>query len=182
MSLTDEGISGPAPSKGRKALAHTLDVGFTVSQETTGQLFEELRRLIKEAVREELSGHTSKPHESNDKDAAPDQPRTLPPGVDLPTSEQLKAKDLRMALLLGKLPEDVGLLINFDTAAKLLSINRRTLDRLVSAQEIPPPIRISGRMRRWRVTELLEWIEAGCPHPKHWSYSPDSAVRAKGRK
>jgi excisionase family DNA binding protein len=94
----------------------------------------------------------------------------------------LKAKDLRMALLLGKLPEDVGLLINFDTAAKLLSINRRTLDRMVSAQEIPPPIRISGRMRRWRITELLEWIEAGCPHPKHWSYNPESSLRTKGRK
>jgi excisionase family DNA binding protein len=182
MSSTDTNGSGPAPSKPRRAPLNTFDVGLTVSQETLRELFEELRRLIKEAVREELSGHTSKPHESNDTDAAPEQPRTLPGGVDLPTTEQLKAKDLRMALLLGKLPEDVGLLINFDTAAKLLSINRRTLDRMVSAQEIPPPIRISGRMRRWRITELLEWIEAGCPHPKHWSYNPESSLRTKGRK
>ena len=129
MSSTNTNGSGPAPTKPRRAPLQTLDVRLTVSQETLRELFDELRRMIKEAVREELPGHTSKPHESKEKDAAPDQPRTLPGGVDLPTTEQLKAKDLRMALLLGKLPEDVGLLINFETAAKLLSINRRTLDR-----------------------------------------------------
>jgi excisionase family DNA binding protein len=145
-------------------------------------LFDELRRLIRDAVREELSVQTSKVGESKAKEALPDQPKSIPAGVELPTTEQLKAKDLRMALLLGKLPEDVGLLINFDTAAKLLSINTRTLGRMVSSNEIPQPIHLTGRMRRWRVTELLEWIEAGCHHPKHWSYSPDSAVRAKGRK
>jgi excisionase family DNA binding protein len=182
MSSTDANASSPRPSKPRRTPLQTFDVGLTVSQETISQLLDELRRLIKDTLREELSVHTSKVEESNVKDASAAQPRSIPGGVDLPTTEQLKAKDLRMALLLGKLPEDAGLLINFDTAAKLLSINRRTLDRMVSAQEIPPPIRISGRMRRWRITELLEWIEAGCPHPHHWSYGSDSGMRGKGRK
>ena len=49
--------------------------------------------------------------------ALPDQPKTIPGGIELPTTEQLKAKDLRLALLLGKVPEDSGLLIDTNTTA-----------------------------------------------------------------
>lgn len=182
MSFADPDSSGPAPSKARKASLHALDIGLTVSQTTVRELFDELRRMIKEAVREEFSQHISKVNESKGKDPSPDHPRTIPGGIDLPATEQMKAKDLRMALLLGKLPEDSGLLVDIETTAKLLNIARRTLERMVSAQEIPPPIHITGRMKRWRLTELLEWIEAGCPHPNHWSYGSDTAMRRKRKK
>ena len=182
MSPTDPEASGPSPTKARKASLHTLDVGLTLSQKTVKELFDELRRVIKETVREEFSTHMSKFQELKDKGGVPDQPTTIPGGIELPTTEQLKARDLRLALLLGKLPEDSGLLIDIDTTAKLLNISRRTLEKLVSGHEVPLPIRIARRIPRWRLTELLEWIEAGCPHPNHWSYSSDTGVRRKGKK
>jgi predicted DNA-binding transcriptional regulator AlpA len=182
MSNRDPDDNEPGPVKARRASLHALDVGLTISESTVRDLLEELRRLIRETVREEFSQQNLRVHESKNKDDLRDQPKTLPGGIELPTTEQLKANDLRMALLLGKLPEDSGLLIDTNTTAKLLSITRRTLDRMVSAHEIPPPIRITGRMKRWRLTELLEWIEAGCPHPNHWSYSSDSGVRRKLKK
>lgn len=180
MLSTDPETGDPGPVKPRSASLHALDVGLTISESTVKDLFEELRRLIKDTVREELSQQHSKVNAS--KDDLREQPKPLSGGIELPTTEQLKAKDLRMALLLGKLPEDSGFLIDTNTTAKLLSITRRTLERMVSAQEISPPIRITGRMKRWRLTELLEWIEAGCPHPNHWSYSSDSGVRRKLKK
>ena len=103
-------------------------------------------------------------------------------GLELPPGEPLKARDLRIALLLGKIPENAGLLIDADTTAQLISISQRTLYRLVDDKAIPQPVRLSGRLIRWRLGELLEWIEAGCPHTKHWTYNPTQRQQGKQRK
>jgi len=153
-----------------------------MNRETVNGLLEELRQVIRETVREELSAHISKLQVLKEKDVTQDTPKASVGGIELPATEQLQAKDLRLALLLGKLPEDSGALIDTDTTAKLLGIAGRTLEKLVASQSVPSPIRISGRIVRWRLTELLEWIEAGCPHPKHWSYSPNTPVLGKRRK
>ena len=68
-------------------------------------------------------------------------------GVELSPAEPVKARDLRIALLLGKLPDDAGLLIDFITMAKLLNVSRRTLERLVDERAVPPPIQLTGRLR-----------------------------------
>lgn len=90
------------------------------------------------------------------------------PGTELKTKDKLKAADLRMSLLMGKIPDDSGLLIDAKTFAKLLSISSRTLSRLIDLEAIPMPVHL-GRLVRWRLVEVLEWIEADCPPQKDWS-------------
>jgi len=102
-------------------------------------------------------------------------------GVSVPQHERVKAIELRSALLLGKLPENAGLLIDTRTAAHLLNVSSRTLCRLLDIKAIPEPVRLGGRLIRWRVAELLEWIEAGCPSPKLWVY-PQLPKTSKARR
>lgn len=59
--------------------------------------------------------------------------------------------------------EDRGaLLLTADAVAKLLAISKRSLWRLVSTGRILRPIRI-GKMVRWNVEELKQWIARKCP-------------------
>jgi len=87
---------------------------------------------------------------------------TTPGGVVLPDSERIEAADLRTALLMGKLPEDSGILLDVKTVAKLLNVSDRTVYRLSDLTAIPAPIKI-GTLVRWRLTEILEWVDNGCP-------------------
>ncbi len=54
-------------------------------------------------------------------------------------------------------------LINAEELARLMNISERTLWRLLSGRKLPQPVRI-GRNTRWRLAEVEEWIERGCPH------------------
>ena len=96
-------------------------------------------------------------------DQAPEpQPTKIPQGVSLPESERLKAADLRTALLLGKVPDDAGLLIDVHMVAKLLSVSARTVARLQDLKAIPQSVKL-GTLVRWKLTELIEWLDCGCP-------------------
>ena len=53
---------------------------------------------------------------------------------------------------------DQPLLLNVDELARFLSISRRSVWRMVSAQELPSPIRL-GRATRWRRLEIEEFVE-----------------------
>jgi predicted DNA-binding transcriptional regulator AlpA len=97
--------------------------------------------------------------------------------MELRSGEQESATDLRTALLLGKVPEDSGLLINADTVAPLLNVSQRTLSRPLGEKAIPQSVRLGGRTIRWRLAEILEWGESDCPPQKYWTYT-----KAKGRK
>lgn len=57
-----------------------------------------------------------------------------------------------------------AVLIPADKFAVMLGVSERTLWRLLSAGKVPGPVRI-GRNTRWRLTEVREWIERGCPAP-----------------
>ncbi len=46
--------------------------------------------------------------------------------------------------------------------AAILSVSKRTLYRMRSAGQLPSPLRIGGVVR-WRLDEIINWIEAGCP-------------------
>ena len=46
---------------------------------------------------------------------------------------------------------------------KLCKLSKSTLFRLMRAGQFPPPIAIGPRARRWRASELDEWL-AGRPH------------------
>ena len=56
----------------------------------------------------------------------------------------------------------VVLLIAAEEVARLMGISERTLWRLLSAGKIPKPLHV-GRSARWRLAEVREWIDRGCP-------------------
>jgi excisionase family DNA binding protein len=55
-------------------------------------------------------------------------------------------------------------LVNARELAKLLAVSERTLYRLKSTGELPPPIVLGGSVR-WRLSEIRQWIGNGCPRP-----------------
>ncbi len=56
----------------------------------------------------------------------------------------------------------VPVLINAEELARMMDVSERTLWRLLSGGKVPQPVRI-GRNTRWRLAEVVEWIERGCP-------------------
>ena len=56
-------------------------------------------------------------------------------------------------------------MITAEDLANLMQISERTLWRLLSGGKIPQPVRI-GRNTRWRLAEVEEWIQRGCPNGK----------------
>ncbi|TKJ34640.1 MAG: DNA-binding protein [Planctomycetes bacterium B3_Pla] len=53
-------------------------------------------------------------------------------------------------------------LLSAKELANLLSVSTRTVWRLRSAGALPEPVTV-GSSRRWRASDVSEWIEAGCP-------------------
>lgn len=96
-------------------------------------------------------------------------------GVDVSDAARAKAADLRIALLLGKIPDSPGILVDAATTAKLLGISRSSFFRLLSMEAVPEPVLLGGKIGRWRLAELLEWIEAGCPPRSFWKYKGHGA-------
>lgn len=62
---------------------------------------------------------------------------------------------------------DLPLLIRARSAAAIFGISLRTWQMWNSAGRIPRPIRI-GRSPMWRLDELREWVDAGCPQRREW--------------
>ena len=57
------------------------------------------------------------------------------------------------------------LLLTKAEATRLLRCSMRHLENLVNAQLMPRPVRI-GKSPRFRKSDLLQWIAAGCPAVK----------------
>jgi len=55
------------------------------------------------------------------------------------------------------------LLMTAEEIAELLRLSVRSVWRLRSAGGIPKPLRIGGTTVRWRRSEILDWVSAGCP-------------------
>lgn len=53
-------------------------------------------------------------------------------------------------------------LLDVRQVAKLLKCSTRTVWRLADGGRMPAPIKVAA-LRRWRLAELLDWIEADCP-------------------
>ena len=67
------------------------------------------------------------------------------------------------------------LLVGAREAGRLCGRSEASWWRDHAAKRIPAPIRLGGRTL-WRVQELREWVEAGCPDRKTWE-----AIRARGK-
>ena len=59
---------------------------------------------------------------------------------------------------------DEPLLISSDQLAGMLQISTRTLWRLLSTGKLILPVHIGGNTR-WRLEEVRNWIDEGCPPP-----------------
>ena len=56
------------------------------------------------------------------------------------------------------------LLIPAEQFAEMLQISPRTLWRLLSSGKLLTPVYIGGSTR-WRLEQVHQWIEEGCPPP-----------------
>lgn len=59
-------------------------------------------------------------------------------------------------------------LLSARDAAERLNVTERHVRRMDAAGRIPEPVRVGGR-RLWRVKELAEWVEQGCPGRAAWN-------------
>lgn len=55
-----------------------------------------------------------------------------------------------------------ALLIDVREVSRLLNLSTRSVWRMLSAGQLPEPVRI-GRSVRWSRERIRVWIEAGCP-------------------
>jgi predicted DNA-binding transcriptional regulator AlpA len=61
------------------------------------------------------------------------------------------------------------LLVDARRAAQLLGVGLRTLRAMDAAGRLPAPVRLSPGCVRWRLAELRDWTEAGCPDRATWA-------------
>jgi predicted DNA-binding transcriptional regulator AlpA len=69
------------------------------------------------------------------------------------------------------------LLISDTVCAHLAGVSRATWHRLRAAGKLPPCVKLSCRVVRWRRAEILAWIEAGCPDGRTWAAMTAAAGR-----
>jgi predicted DNA-binding transcriptional regulator AlpA len=62
-------------------------------------------------------------------------------------------------------------LLNARGVAELLSISRTRLFELRKSRYLPSPIELDGSVR-WRRSELIDWVRAGCPYAGDWTWRP----------
>ena len=62
-----------------------------------------------------------------------------------------------------QIPKESYQLISKKEAASLLSISTRTLDRLISAGELPQPIKV-GKSSRLRLIDITQFIDKAISH------------------
>lgn len=65
---------------------------------------------------------------------------------------------------------DDPLTLDATGAARLIGISRSTFWKLHGMGQTPAPLRLTGRVVRWRRNELTAWIAAGCPRRDQWKY------------
>lgn len=62
-----------------------------------------------------------------------------------------------------KAARDMARMLSVDQVAEHFGISRATIWRMVRDGLFPEPERLGHRLRRWSVTKLNEWIDAGFP-------------------
>ena len=60
----------------------------------------------------------------------------------------------------------IAMLLTAKQAAMLIAVSPATWHRMVSAGKTPAPVMLSSGCVRWRLAELKQWIDDGCPSRK----------------
>lgn len=64
-------------------------------------------------------------------------------------------------------------LLNARQAAAMLGISERSFNRRFDEGKTPPKLKLGG-CARWRAQELRDYIRAGCPHRRDWTWPTQS--------
>lgn len=72
-------------------------------------------------------------------------------------------------------------LLTAETAAQLCEVSLRTWRRLEAEGNVPNPVRVGGRIKRYRRTEVLAWVEAGCPSREQWESVRQVELRRRAK-
>jgi len=60
-------------------------------------------------------------------------------------------------------------LLRLREVAERLGVSPRQVERVAAASLMPPCVRV-GRARRWRTSEIDDWLRAGCPPMADWRW------------
>lgn len=66
-------------------------------------------------------------------------------------------------------PKETSLLVRAETAAELCGVSLRTWRRLEAEGNVPKPVLLGGRIKRYCRIEMLAWAESGCPSREQWA-------------
>jgi len=84
--------------------------------------------------------------------------------------EQIRLENSRRAIYAGESPpEDEALLMDMRELAKLLKVSNRTVFSMRIHGEMPKPVKI-GRAVRWGRSEIMAWVQEGCPPASEWKW------------
>lgn len=67
-------------------------------------------------------------------------------------------------------------LISVQELSSMLGMSKRTVWRLLSAGQVPQPVRI-GRNTRWRLDQVCQWIDSGCPAANNYATDEGHQMR-----
>jgi excisionase family DNA binding protein len=79
-----------------------------------------------------------------------------------PAAAKARKKDDALGNVTAKSFESAPLMMTAEELADTLCISLRQVWRLKAKGDLPKPVTI-GRNVRWRRSDILQWIEAGCP-------------------
>lgn len=68
-------------------------------------------------------------------------------------------------------------LLSRDELAERFNVSKRTISRMLSAGELPRPVRF-GRLVRWREIDIAQLLERLIDQKPQHSYNRDSVLRA----
>jgi predicted DNA-binding transcriptional regulator AlpA len=177
--MTDTNPSDPGGRTTGKSVPAN-PVSLTIDPASVSRLLELLRETLRSELQQALATTPVLPQPVPSSQPSEPAPAPKSTGLDLKAADRLKAADLRIALLMGKIPEDAGLLIDTKVLAKLLDVSKATLYRLQAEEAIPAPVQL-GNLKKWRLGEILEWIEADCPPLRVWVHKRQDASKRKGK-
>lgn len=76
---------------------------------------------------------------------------------------------------------ETSLLMKAETAAELCECSLRTWRRLDAEGNVPKPVLLGGRIKRYLRTEMIAWVEAGCLPHEQWASIRQVELRRRNK-
>jgi predicted DNA-binding transcriptional regulator AlpA len=172
--MTPSNTSGYSEShrtgEGCESPALRLGLNFIIESSAVDALFARLRSEVEEVVCAQLakveSSRRAEPR------VHPAASRTNPPSTEILPEARARAANVLNGTPAEEVQAEDGL-IDMKTVARLMKVAQRTAYRFLSMGAMPKPLRLSGKVVRWRADEIRSWIENGCPPQDRWEEMRD---------